>query len=288
MNNNVLLKTFWLFTKRSRSEPARTECYIFGMTLVQPYGMLQGERLLHLCIGASIVFHAVLLVTSPKVPEAPPPPPVRFSATLRQAAAPRPPEPAAPAPVQEAPPPKPVEPPPTAKPTPAPPPLPKPTAEKAPAKSAAPAPTPAPAAPSTPAPPAAVADARPPAPAAPTAEAREPAKAAAPAAPSSNDPSEAELVNSYQAQLAQVAAKYKRYPNEAMQNNWEGVATVRMRVGVDGKIAAVEVVNSSGHKILDEQASLTINKAKPFVQIPPGLRGREFAASVRVVFNLKN
>ena len=50
------------------------------MTLVQPYGMLQGERLLHLCIGASIVFHAVLLVTSPKVQEAPTPP-VRFSAT---------------------------------------------------------------------------------------------------------------------------------------------------------------------------------------------------------------
>ena len=259
------------------------------MTLVQPHGMLQGERLLHLCIGASIVFHAVLLVTSPKVQEAPPPP-VRFSATLRQAAAPRPPESAAPAPVQEAPPPKPVEPPPIAKPTPAPPPLPKAAADKAPAKSAAPAPAPAPAAPSAPPPPAAVADARPPAPApaAPAAEAREPAKAAAPAPPSSNDPSEAELVNSYQSQLAQVAAKYKRYPNEAMQNNWEGIATVRMRIGVDGKIAAVEVVNSSGHKILDEQASLTINKAKPFVQVPPGLRGKEFVASVRVVFSLKN
>ncbi len=252
------------------------------MTLVQPYGMLQGERLLHLCIGASIVFHALLLVRSPKVPEAPPPP-VRFSATLRQAAAPRPPEPAAPVPVKEAQPPKPTS---------APPPLPKPVAEKAPTKSAAPIPTPSPAptpvAPSAPAPPAPVADARPPAPTAPAAEAREPAKAAAPAAPSSNDPSEAELVNSYQSQLAQVAAKYKRYPNEAMQNNWEGVATVRMRIGVDGKIAAVEVVNSSGHKLLDEQASLTINKAKPFVQIPAGLRGKEFVASVRVVFSLKN
>jgi len=257
------------------------------MTLVQPDGMLQGERLLHLCIGASIVFHAVLLATSPKVPEAPPPP-VRLSATLRQAAAPRPPEPAAPAPVQEAPPPKPVEPPPAAKATPAPPPLPKPAADKAPAKSAAPAPTPAPVAPSAPPPPAAVAEARPPAPAAPVAEVREPAKAAPPPAPPSNDPSDAELVNAYQSQLAQVAAKYKRYPNEAMQNNWEGVATVRMRIGVDGKIAAVEVVNSSGHKMLDEQASLTINRAKPFVQIPAGLRGKEFVASVRVVFSLKN
>lgn len=259
------------------------------MTLVQPYGMLQGERLLHLCIGASIVFHAALLLTAPKVPEAPPPP-VRISATLREAVAARPSEPVAPAPAQEAPPPKAAEPPPAPKPAAAPPPLPKPAADKAPAKTAAPAPSPAPAAPSTPPPPAAVAEARPaaPAPAAPAAEAREPAKAAAPAAPSSNDPSEAELVNAYQSQLAQVAAKYKRYPNEAMQNNWEGIATVRMRIGVDGRIAAVEIVNSSGHKILDEQASLTINKAKPFVQIPAGLRGKEFVASVRVVFSLKN
>lgn len=259
------------------------------MTLVQPHGMLQGERLLHLCIGASVVFHAVLLVTSPKVPEAPPPP-VRFSATLRQAEAPRPPEPAPPAPVQEAPPPKVAEPPPAPKPAAAPPPLPKPVADKAPAKTAAPVPAPAPVAPSTPPPPAPVAEARPPAPApaAPLAEVREPAKAAAPAGPVSADPSEAELVNAYQSQLAQVAAKYKRYPNEAMQNNWEGVATVRMRIGVDGRIAAVEVVTSSGHKILDEQASLTINKAKPFVQIPAGLRGKEFVASVRVVFSLKN
>ena len=73
-----------------------------------------------------------------------------------------------------------------------------------------------------------------------------------------------------------------------MQNQWEGVATIRMKIGSDGKIAGVEITTSSGHAMLDEQASITINKAKPFVQIPAGLKGKEFVASVRVVFSLKN
>ena len=245
-------------------------------------GFIGGERLLHICIGTSIVVHALAILYSPKV-EPPVVVPTQFKATLRSAPATPPapvaaPEPPAPEPVVE----KPVTPPPPPVPTAAPTPTVKPAPEKAPTKSAAPVATPTPVAPS------------PSAPATPAAAPAEP-RAAAPVAdapkgtaPAGNDPSDKDLIDGYQSQLAQVAAKYKRYPNEAMQNQWEGVATVRMKIGSDGKIAGVEIVNSAGHAILDEQASITINKAKPFVQIPAGLRGKEFFASVRVVFSLKN
>ena len=253
------------------------------MTTMAATGFVGGERLLYGCIVASIAVHALAMLYAPKV-EPPPPPAPRISATLRAA-------PAAPAPAPE---PAPVAVPEPPRPEPvvekAPPPLPTPAAkpaltpkmaEKAITKSAAPAQEAASAAPPSPAaPPVAAA---PPQPAATPAEA--PKAATAPS--SSADPSEKSLIDGYQNQLAQMAGKYKRYPNEAMQNNWEGTATVRLRIGADGKIAGVEITNSSGHPILDEQASITINKAKPFVQIPAGLKGKEFVAVVRIVFSLK-
>lgn len=241
------------------------------------------ERLLYICIGTSMLVHALAIWYTPKV-EPPPQPVAQFKATLRApSAAPPPaqaaPEPPKPEPVVE----KPVTPPPPPETAAKPIPLPKPAVEKAPAKTAAPTPTPAPA---TPPPPSAPAQAAAPSEARPTAPVAETPRA--PAASSSNDASDKDLVDGYQNQLAQVAGKYKRYPNEAMQNNWEGTATVRLRIGADGKIAGVEIANSSGHAMLDEQASITINKAKPFVPIPAGLRGKEFVASIRIVFSLKN
>lgn len=248
-------------------------------------GFVGGERLLYAAIGASIVAHAVALLYSPKI-EPPPPPPLRLSATLRAAPAPAPaaaPEPAPAAAPEPPPPPVAEKTPPPPVPTPAATPVPAPKiAEKAITKSSAPAPEPTPAAPPPPAAAAPAAPAAAPA-AAPVADAP---KGAAPGG--SGDPSEKSLIDGYQNQLAQVAGKYKRYPNEAIQNNWEGTATVRLKIGADGKIAGVEISNSSGHPILDEQASITVNKAKPFVQIPAGLKGKEFVAVIRIVFSLKS
>lgn len=248
-------------------------------------GPLQGERLLQVCIIGSVVLHALAMLYAPKVePKAPPP--VRFSATIRAASAPTSPAPesvARPEPAVQ----KPETPPPPPVVTPATPvPAPKPVAEKALAKSVAPAPTPTPA-PSTPAPAAPAAEAKS---AAPASEVKDAPKAAA-AAPStpSNDSSDKDMINAYQSQLAQIAGKYKRYPNDALQNNWEGVALITLRIGVDGRImGAPEITTASGYEILDNEARTTINKAKPFVQIPDGLKGKEFVAQVRVVFSLKN
>ena len=247
-------------------------------------GALQGERLLQVCIVGSVVLHALTILYAPKV-ETKAPPPVRFTATIRAASAPTPPAPApvaTPEPAVQ----KPETPPPPVV-TPAPPvPAPKPVAEKALSKSVAPAPTPAPA-PSAPAPAAFPTETKS---AAPGSEAKDAPKAAAaaPVAPPS-DSSDKDMINAYQAQLAQVAGKYQRYPNDAMQNQWEGIALITLRIGVDGRnMGAPEITTSSGHEMLDNEARTTINKAKPFVQIPPGLKGKEFVAQVRVVFSLKN
>ena len=264
-----------------------------------------GDRLLYGCVVVSILAHAVVMWHAPQVePKASPPP--RFTAVLREATPPAPPpQAAATQPAQAAEPPKPEPPKPQSKP------------DLKPEARAEPKPAPAlpdprsirpkvepalvaKAAPDDPAP------AAPPTPATVTQQAVAPAAAdvrgevkgekdaprTAPAAPSSPTPeiSDKVLVEAYQSQLASIieTRKLKRYPNEAIQNNWEGTSTVTLLIGADGKIAGVETTSSSGHDMLDEQARISLSKGKPFVQIPDGLKGKRFEARVRVVFSLKN
>ena len=261
-----------------------------------------GDRLLYGCVVASILAHALVMWQAPQVePKASPPP--RFTAVLRAAPPPAPaPQAAATHPAQATEPPQPepqgrpetkpetrTEP--KAAPAPPAPRSARPMVEPAPVGKAAPADV-APAAPPTPA---AVA---PPAVAPAPAEIRGEVKgekeapraaSAAPSSPSS-DISDKALVDAYQNQLATIieTRKLKRYPSEAIQNNWEGTSTVTLMIGVDGKIAGVETSTSSGYDMLDEQARISLSKGKPFVQIPEGLKGKRFEARVRVVFSLKN
>ena len=216
-------------------------------------------------ILASILLHALLLLALPSLRELaakPPTPPL--IAHLVQAV----PKPAPATPVEEIKPPEPkrraVAARPVAKPEPV---------------RQAPAPEPAPARPvaSEPAPPA------PAAPAAPGPLVRvEPQPAAASAAP---DPG---VLDRYRLQILTAAARFKRYPRSAIDNNWEGEVVVRMTIGADGRIAALGIKSSSGHEILDRQALEMFRIAKPFVLLPPELAGREFELELRAIYGLKD
>lgn len=253
------------------------------------------ERLLWGCVVASLLLHAGLMWKMHGVEPAAPTV-QEFRATIRPA--PTPPAPAA-APAPEPPkpevaappePPKvePVKPPPPepkkAEPITAPKPVPTPAAKAAPAEKKA-APAPQEPTPATPAPP--------PAAAMPDASAAKSDAKAAPAAPAGGATAPAAssemkaLIQSYELQLAQAAQKYKLYPSEAMSQGWEGTAQIKVHIGADGRIAGIDLVSSTGHDMLDEQAKKTAQKAKPFVQIPPALKGQPFDAEIRVVFTLK-
>ena len=92
----------------------------------------------------------------------------------------------------------------------------------------------------------------------------------------------------YRLQIISAARKYKRYPRVAMDNNWEGDVVVRMVIGANGMISALSIKTSSGHEVLDQQALDMFKKAKPMVQIPPSLRGKEFILELKAIYNLKD
>jgi len=45
-----------------------------------------------------------------------------------------------------------------------------------------------------------------------------------------------------------------RYPEQARQNGWQGTVHLRLNVGIDGRVRAVEIVRTSGYELLDAEA----------------------------------
>jgi protein TonB len=88
----------------------------------------------------------------------------------------------------------------------------------------------------------------------------------------------------YRLQVISAAPRYKRYPRVARDNNWEGDVVVRMAIGANGTISALAVKKSSGYDVLDQQALEMFSKAAAAVQVPPVLRGKEFAFEVSATY----
>jgi protein TonB len=55
----------------------------------------------------------------------------------------------------------------------------------------------------------------------------------------------------------------KRYPPMARMNSWQGKVVLKFVVRDDGTVENLEVVQSSGHSVLDEAAMETIRRASP-------------------------
>jgi protein TonB len=253
----------------------------------------RANRSFGLALVASILLHALLLAALPSLRELAaqlPQVPAPLVARLMQPQA----KPAASAPAEEprkppVPEQRPAPPPPAAKPAAPPPPV-----AKAPAQPvAAPPPVPAPQAAPAPAMQPSATSASPSPALAPVPAAALPALGPlarleplpAPAASPGPDPG---ALDRYRLQLVTVAARFKRYPRSAIDNNWEGVVVVRLTIGRNGGIAALGVARSSGHEVLDRQALDMFRTAKPFVQLPPELAGREFELELRAIFSLRD
>jgi TonB family protein len=56
----------------------------------------------------------------------------------------------------------------------------------------------------------------------------------------------------------------KVYPETARREGIQGTVEVRFRIAGDGSVEAVEVVRSSGHRLLDEISTQTVRRAGPY------------------------
>ena len=109
----------------------------------------------------------------------------------------------------------------------------------------------------------------------------EPAPVVAVAAPS------ADLLAGYGSSVSRLLARYREYPRLAAMRGWEGTVTMRLKVGANGRLMEAQVDSSSGHAMLDTQALEMVKRIAELPPPPEGLRNREFAVLVPVVFRLQ-
>lgn len=112
--------------------------------------------------------------------------------------------------------------------------------------------------------------------------------AAAPAqvAGAANEGIDADGVRVYRIDLARGARAHKRYPPLARERGWAGIAEVRVDVSGEGAPRRVALTRSSGHDLLDSVAVDMLAHAAADTSVPESLRGRAFAVSLPVVFDL--
>ena len=111
-----------------------------------------------------------------------------------------------------------------------------------------------------------------------------PAGSAALAAPSGDEGLDANGLRQYRLGLAVEARRFKRYPQEALEQGWSGTAHLSVAVAGSGVVQSVRLVNSSGHEVLDAVALDILGKAASHAVVPPSLRGRSFSVPLPVEF----
>jgi protein TonB len=67
------------------------------------------------------------------------------------------------------------------------------------------------------------------------------------------------------------------YPDEARHRQLHGQLVLTVGLGHDGRVKSVDIIQSSGHKVLDDAAIRIVHLAAPFPPIPQGRddRGRK-------------
>ena len=85
--------------------------------------------------------------------------------------------------------------------------------------------------------------------------------------------------------LYEMVGRNKQYPQLAIRRNWEGTVTVSARISM-GKVVDISMVDSSGHKVLDEQALKMVKKAVEQLPVQENLAHKSFTVVIPVDFHL--
>ncbi|MGM0594296.1 MAG: energy transducer TonB [Pseudomonadota bacterium] len=78
------------------------------------------------------------------------------------------------------------------------------------------------------------------------------------------------------------------YPDEAKRQRLSGHLTLSVKLRPDGSVERVEVLRSSGHKVLDDGAVRIVKMAAPFNPFPPDIRKDNDSLEIIRVWQFQN
>ena len=105
------------------------------------------------------------------------------------------------------------------------------------------------------------------------------------AAPSGVD---ADEMRQYPFDLRVMARRFKRYPALARESGWQGTVDLELVFHAAVDYPSVEVLHSSGHDVLDDQAREMILRAVRATPVPPSFHGRDLRMRLPVEFSLED
>jgi protein TonB len=97
----------------------------------------------------------------------------------------------------------------------------------------------------------------------------------------------ADSLREYRIELAGAARRFRNYPAIARMRGWEGVAEIVVSVNAGVPLPSLNLVRSSGHSVLDEQAMEMLTRAVAATPLPASLRGRSFTVAMPIRFSLE-
>ncbi len=84
--------------------------------------------------------------------------------------------------------------------------------------------------------------------------------------------------------ISQKVDSYISYPDEALENGWEGIARVNFTIDQDGQIKDIYIAESSGYPLLDAQAMFAIQDASPYPFPEDYTEGQEIEVTIPVSY----
>ncbi len=91
----------------------------------------------------------------------------------------------------------------------------------------------------------------------------------------------------YQDMVKQRIEEVRRYPSWAKRRGVEGEVCIKFAVLSNGLSQDIRIIQSSGSKVLDEEAVDTIRRASPFPPVPEEIDSSLIWMEVSIVFTLK-
>jgi TonB family protein len=79
----------------------------------------------------------------------------------------------------------------------------------------------------------------------------------------------------------------KRYPSDARREKWEGKVVLSFQINRNGEILEINLIQSSGHRVLDEEGMETLRRASPFPS-PLLIEKEKLVLEVPILFRLES
>ena len=95
-------------------------------------------------------------------------------------------------------------------------------------------------------------------------------------------------LESFSAEIHKAVSLQMQYPQMAQMRGWEGEVIILFKIDEQGALMKPSIKQSSGRKILDEEALSMVKRVSPIPKLPKELEGSEFSIHIPITFSLTN